>query len=145
MRPSFTQGEWQEAFESCAIQAGFVGEITFEADGGISFVGEETEHNDELLDQCSAQVNESFAEARTQDDPRLQLVAQYELAKRAAACVEEQLGLDAKLPSLEAYIDSNGLWNVYTAAIEASPVKPPAQWDEWQSACPQDLRHYIDS
>jgi hypothetical protein len=144
LRPSYTNEEWAEAWERCALENGFVGTITHEPDGGISFQSDNRTGNDEILRSCGDQIREAFGPHPTLDDKSLELTAQYELQRLAAACVETELGLETNLPNLEAYIDSDGNWNMYDAAIAASPVEQPKGWDEWQQTCPQDLWQYHD-
>ena len=128
LRPSYTNEEWAESWETCAIEDGFVGIITHGPGDGISFQSDSHTDNEEILRSCEEQVWTAFGPHPTLVDKSLELTAQYELQKLAAACVEEELGLGANLPSLEAYIDSDGFWNMYHATIAASPVKPPKGW-----------------
>lgn len=142
LRPSYTNEEWAESWERCAVEDGFVGTITHDPDGGISFQSDSRIGDQEILRSCGDQIRAAFGPHPTLVDKRLELTVQYELQKLAAACVEKELGLEANLPSLEAYTDSDGNWNIYDDAIAASPVEPPKGWDEWQQICPQDLWQY---
>ena len=144
LRPSYTNEEWAVSWERCAVENGFVGTITHDPDGGVSFQSDNRIGNDEILRSCQDQIGEAFGPHPTLDDKRLELTAQYELQRLAAACVETELSLKANLPSLEGYTNSDGNWNMYDAAIAASPRGRPKDWDEWQQTCPQDLWQYHD-
>jgi hypothetical protein len=138
LRPSDPGVTWGEFLTTCALEAGFSGELAVEAQGGVEYETQ-TPRDEEIMDECTAASEDVFVFPDIEDD-RLQHAAMYELHERAAACVREELGLDPQLPSLERYVDSGGDWNVY----DTSEPADESEWVRWNETCPQDLWHYYE-
>jgi hypothetical protein len=136
LRPSPTDVSFGEYLTSCALEAGYSGELAIDEQGSVESESL-TSRDEEILRECTTASEEVFVFPAIEDD-RLQLVALYELQIRAAGCVRDRLGMEPQLPSLERYVDSGGDWNVYDDAVPADQ----AQWAQWNDACPQDLWHY---
>lgn len=122
----------------CALEAGFSGTLSVDPLGSVESESL-TPRDDEIIDECGERAAQIFTFPEIEDS-QLEHTALYELQKRAAECVESQLGLDPQLPTLETYVDSGGDWNMYD---NATP-KDQAQWISWNQTCPQDLWYYYE-
>jgi hypothetical protein len=136
LQPPPVDEPWGEFVVSCALESGYTGEISVDAQGSV--VDEPlTTRDTEILDDCLLQADDIYI-FPTIEDQELRLTALYELQILAAECVETELGLDVDFPTREAFVDSGGNWNIYDQAQPGSE----AEWIEWNTTCPQDLWHY---
>lgn len=140
LRPPADDVSWQDFTVSCLRDRGISVPIEVDHLGQLTFGKPLSVSDREQLIECEEERRRIYTNP-TLKDPRLELTAIYQLQILAAACVEERLGLNAHLPTLDRYVDSGGDRNMYDHAFPADE----AEWIRWNQICTQDLWRYYES